>query len=239
MTTDNWNQDRYELDLDVTEMEILMASDRFKGRTASDAVNRAVYIYNLVSELAEYFAPRVEEAPAADAPSAAQEQPPEPRYDPGRPTDDDVAKVRAAMRQIWSTVKYLADETGLEQYVVRRACKEMAKRGEVVWKEVNGGLQFMRTPRAVQATLPEPREPRARFAPRIRAYLDGGAWRTTAQVVKALGLDGDEAGRTRAYNALCRMALEGEIERYPPAMAGRRASASHIEWRIRTEGASE
>ena len=230
-----------ELDLDETEMEIIMGSPECRGMTARDAVNRALYVYNLMGELMSYY-PRQEravKAPSESRAPAGADAPQEPRYDPGRPTEDDVGKVRDAMRQIWSTVKYLADRTGLEQYVVRRACKELVKGGEAAWKETNGTLQFMRTPRTVQARLPEPREARTMYAPRIREYLDDGAWRATPQIVRALGLEGDKGGWRKAYDALCRLALDGDLERYPPTIPGRHARASQVEWRLKPREGSE
>lgn len=228
-----------ELDLDETEMEIIMGSPECRGMTVRDAVNRAVYVYNLVGELMSYYPgqDRAAKAPSETG-TPADDGPQEPREDP-RPAEDDVAKVRGAMRQIWSTVKYLADRTGLEQHVVRRACKELVKGGEAVWKETNGALQFMRTPRTVQARLPEPREARTMYAPRIREYLDDGAWRTTPQIVRALGLEGDKGGWRKAYDALCRLALDGDLERYPPTMPGRHARASQVEWRLKPREGSE
>ena len=160
----------YTLDLSETEVEILTGTS-CKGLTVDQAVDRAVYVYNILAEAAGYLVPATPAPTSAPAEPSTDEE--GPRCDPARPAGEDVAKAS---------------------------------------------------------------EPRATCKALIKEYLADGAWRTTAQVAKAIGLEEGARGQERASNILGKMARKGEVERYPQVTPGRHARGIRVEWRLAKEG---
>ena len=211
----------------------------------AQVVRDALDIYFLVREVIAEEDLRAQEAELRKAKEAEARQPepaPAPRYDSARPTEEDIEATYQALRPIWTSVKYIADKTGLESYVVRRACKALEGRDEAVSKEFHDSIQYMRRPRAVQQTLPEPKKncTNTGIVDRVKACLKSGTWRTTAQVGRALKLSEDsEEDQRSLYNALSYLARKGEIEKYPPFVPGRRTRVAKVEWRLKPKEANQ
>jgi len=204
-----------------------------RGETPEDVIVDAVRLYVMAETV--IARPREEPAQADPIPEV-----PSYHYDPNRPTEADVEAVRAVLRPIWTGVPYMAERSGLDAYVVRRACKALESRGEAVSTRENGAIQYMRAPKAVQQVLPEP-EPEAKAPRRQRArgcqkaVLSslGTSWMRTDDIVARVNeRPGKEFTRENVLDTLRHLAREGTIERYPPVVEGRRPL--DVEWRVPT-----
>lgn len=180
--------------------------------------------------------------PVGDAPEPDSA----PRYDPARPTDEDVAKVREAMTGLWSTVVSLASRTGLEQYVVRRACQALTASGDAVHKETANGIQtYRKASRQVQQTLPASSSPcRDEGLPhwvRTKALgiLADGGWHGTQSIITRAGIEGDgrRPAKTVLRNAMQTLVDTGQVERYPPTVKDRHFKGD-IQYRLAKKEAS-
>lgn len=167
-----------------------------------------------------------------DAPEPVAEAP---GYDPARPTDEDVAKVREALTGLWSTVAWLSMRTGLKTYVVRRACQRLATSGEAVYKETAHGIQtYRKVSMQVQQTLPEPKAPRRKrgCAKVVLSVLDGERWTPLEAVVKRVSEADPRFGEKDVRKGLEYVVESGRAERWPPVVKGMCPSPKLYKFRL-------